>query len=160
MPINFIPINYYGIGAPLENLSIVGLNKIIRKIVKSLNKLGQDITLMNSVPNKSIIMWSNSINTIPNGWVYCDGNNGTPNLVHLFVVGASDILPPGTTGGTIVHNHTIELETQKSEDIYPIQVQDGGTSVSEKSHTHKVKGSTASSLHIPPFYALVYIMKL
>lgn len=40
-----------------------------------------------STPSGSIIMWSGT--KIPYGWVVCDGNNGTPNLVGKFVKAVS-----------------------------------------------------------------------
>ena len=32
-----------------------------------------------------IIMWHGSIDTIPEGWYLCDGNNGTPDLIGKFI---------------------------------------------------------------------------
>lgn len=40
------------------------------------------------IPSHGIILWQGSIATIPSGWYLCDGNNGTPNLVDRFIVGA------------------------------------------------------------------------
>lgn len=49
-----------------------------------------------AVPSGIIIMWSGS--TVPSGWYLCDGNNGTPNLLNKFVIGAGGTLSPGATG--------------------------------------------------------------
>jgi microcystin-dependent protein len=35
-----------------------------------------------------IILWAGSYDTIPPGWVLCDGTNGTPNLIDRFILGA------------------------------------------------------------------------
>jgi hypothetical protein len=35
-----------------------------------------------------IIMWSGDKSNIPDGWVICDGNNGTPDLTRKMVRGA------------------------------------------------------------------------
>lgn len=51
------------------------------------------------VPKGIIVMWSGSINTIPNGWVLCDGNNKTPNLTRRFIYGAGPDLAPNNPGG-------------------------------------------------------------
>jgi len=63
-----------------------------------------------------IILWSDSIATIPSGWVICDGNNGTPNLTDRFVIHAdadsSGTRDVGDTGGShtmIDHTHTDNL---------------------------------------------------
>lgn len=45
----------------------------------------------------SILYWSGSIDTIPEGWALCDGQNGTPDLRERFIVGASAELPIGPT---------------------------------------------------------------
>lgn len=48
----------------------------------------------------AIIMWSGSLGNIPAGWVLCDGNNGTPNLLDRFVKGIPNgSTEPGSTGG-------------------------------------------------------------
>ncbi len=52
------------------------------------------------VPSGVIAMWHGTIASIPSGWVICDGNNSTPNLLAKFVEGvATAATNPGTTGG-------------------------------------------------------------
>ena len=48
-----------------------------------------------------IVIWNGAANAIPTGWALCDGNNGTPNLVAKFIIGAagSGSYQPGYTGG-------------------------------------------------------------
>ena len=36
---------------------------------------------LGTVPAGGIIMWAGTIANIPTGWLICDGNNGTPNLL-------------------------------------------------------------------------------
>ena len=43
----------------------------------------------------------------PIGWVYCDGNGGTPNLVDKYLIGASTGADAGGTGGTTTNIHTL-----------------------------------------------------
>lgn len=50
-------------------------------------------------PVGGIIAWSGAINTIPAGWVLCDGANGTPDLRNRFIVGAGSTYAVGATGG-------------------------------------------------------------
>ena len=47
-----------------------------------------------------ILMWSGSIDTIPKGWVLCNGQNGTPDLRNRFIVGAGSSYNVGATGGS------------------------------------------------------------
>ena len=45
-------------------------------------------------PVGGIVMWAGS--TVPSGWALCDGQNGTPNLIDKFIMGAT---ASGATGG-------------------------------------------------------------
>ena len=36
-----------------------------------------------------IMLWSGTIATVPTGWYFCNGSNGTPDLRDRFVIGAS-----------------------------------------------------------------------
>jgi hypothetical protein len=40
-----------------------------------------------SIPSGVIVAWSGTASDIPNGWVLCDGNNGTPDLLGRFIKG-------------------------------------------------------------------------
>jgi len=58
------------------------------------------------VPPGVIVAWSGVISSIPSGWLLCDGNNGTPNLIDRFLQGISTAATnPGTTGGS--HTKTV-----------------------------------------------------
>ena len=62
-----------------------------------------------------IVAWSGTVDSIPAGWVLCDGANGTPDLRDKFIVGArqddqgvAKTMVLGSlsqTGGSISHNH-------------------------------------------------------
>ena len=47
-----------------------------------------------------IVIWSGAVVDIPAGWALCDGNNGTPDLLSKFVVGAGGAMTPGQTATT------------------------------------------------------------
>ena len=57
------------------------------------------------MPIGTIIAWENT--TIPENWAVCDGNNGTPNMVGRFVMGASVDGDVRATGGSETHTHTM-----------------------------------------------------
>lgn len=67
-----------------------------------------------SVPRGVIVMWSGSIDSIPDGWALCDGTDGTPNLQDRFIVGAGAAYSVGAAGGAsannISHNHSIPTD--------------------------------------------------
>jgi hypothetical protein len=65
-------------------------------------------------PKGVIWLWSGSIDTIPDGWALCNGDNGTPDLRGRFVLGVNPNTKPvpGLTvrevnakGGSETHNH-------------------------------------------------------
>lgn len=87
------------------------------------------------IPSGIVCMWSGTSNNIPNGWLLCDGNNGTPDLRDRFIVGAGKDYNVGNTGGEVnhiltinempSHNHTLNLS--------------GLTTNETGGHTHAIK---------------------
>jgi len=106
-----------------------------------------------------IILWSGSVVSIPAGWHLCDGTLGTPDLREKFILGASVVTPPGTTGGVSGHTHN-KLVSSPSTTLPAGTDIAAGTDFNKIStvHTHTVTILTSSNT--PPFYALCYIMKL
>lgn len=51
------------------------------------------------IPKGGIIMWSGRENEVPEGWVLCNGSNGTPDLRGRFIVGEGNGYAHGATGG-------------------------------------------------------------
>ncbi|MBA7618329.1 hypothetical protein ES703_25650 [subsurface metagenome] len=55
-----------------------------------------------------IAMWHGTIASIPSGWLICDGENSTPNLLTRFIEGVATAgTDPGATGGESTHILTI-----------------------------------------------------
>ena len=112
--------------------------------VATLNSSGKvpaaqlDITPVDSIPVGGIIMWSGSIATIPPGWWLCDGTVGTPDLRDRFLVGAGNTYSPGNTGGAASHT----LTTAQLPSHAHAQ---GGSAVSNGSHTHSLTNGSAAS---------------
>lgn len=105
------------------------------------------------VPSGVIVEWRGSFATIPSGYVICNGSNGTPDLRDKFVIaanrddaGVAKTLVTGSltqSGGNIAHTHAIGTGDSYGED-------------GETASNVDISGSTS---HLPPYYALVYIMK-
>jgi len=92
-----------------------------------------------------IVMWHGTIANIPSGWVICDGNNSTPDLLAKFIQGvATAATNPGATGGNVSHTHSI-TRTEYS-------VSGAGVDLA----TADTTGSTDGR---PPFYDIAFIMK-
>ena len=52
-----------------------------------------------SIPKGAILPWYGNLNSIPNGFALCNGQNGTPDLRDRFIVGAGGSYGLGWTGG-------------------------------------------------------------
>lgn len=135
------------------------------------------------VPPKLIITWSGLLADIPIGWVLCDGNNGTPNLIAKFVRGAPDGDDSGVTGGEDTHvlteaelanhDHSFSESTHShiTHDFPPLDSQSGWDNQTRDfvgpftvgSNTSGVTidgaGGGASHENKPSYFELAYIMK-
>lgn len=141
-----------------------------------------------------IVAWSGPISDIPQGWVLCDGRNGTPDLRDKFIIGASqdDNAAAKTSingsllkeGGSISHDHSgaVGGHILTSRQLPPIVINipafspnQGGMGRSfqrgqdpadgiitftsngaSEAHAHSIEADE----HLPPFYALAFIMRL
>lgn len=97
---------------------------------------------VDSVPPGSIMMWSGLQSEKPEGWFFCDGDNGTPDLRNKFIYGAETAAASNwPTGGnlnnevTLTKNNIPELVSQNH--THPVNI-------TSKGHTH---GYTASSMN-------------
>ena len=130
--------------------------------------------LNNSIPSGVIMLWSGLSSNIPEGYVLCDGNNGTPNLTDKFVIGAGSTYPVGETGGESVHILTIDEMPKHSHKMKYDST--GWTAIRQSSGTNGIVENTTSSYdgqysteevgngnahnNMPPYYSLCYIMKI
>lgn len=57
------------------------------------------------VPAGAILMWAGLLADVPRGWALCNGTNGTPDLRDKFILGWTDAVEPGDTGGSAQHQH-------------------------------------------------------
>ena len=60
---------------------------------------GSALTGIESFLTGMIILWYGDTTNIPTGFVLCDGNNSTPDLTDIFVIGAGNSFNAGDTGG-------------------------------------------------------------
>jgi hypothetical protein len=104
------------------------------------------------VPVGGIVVWRDTVATIPAGWVYCDGENGTPDLRGMFVSGkaipgeASVVtgedtveIPPTTL---LPHDHTFTSSTVVPQHEHPLDLVSDNNLVQ---HTHSLTIGDASS---------------
>lgn len=109
-----------------------------------------------------IVLWSGALVDIPDGWVLCDGNNGTPDLRNRFIIGAGDTYAPGDSGGSTDHAHTgrvtVGTTTLGAGSVFASAYPNG-----QYSYNGWIVDPTCtihSQTTIPPYYSLAYIMHL
>lgn len=158
--------------------------------IATLDNIGGVITSIPQIqllPAGIIVQWSGTIGSIPAGWVLCDGQNGTPNLRDKFIVGAGTTYTVGQTGGTadavvVNHAHTAsspvtdpghlhgarfnpERGTFGSE-IHGALAGDPGRDTTTAftgitvNTTVNPTGVSGTNANLPPYYALLYIIKV
>ncbi len=128
-------------------------------------------TYTSLVPTGTIMAYNGS--TAPNGWVLCDGTNGTPNLKGRFILGSgsnADLSTRtlGQTGGaeTVTltvdqippHNHHFSGANSESQYKYINNSGDIARSTNAEADTNNTGGDKPHE-NMPPFYVLTYIMK-
>jgi hypothetical protein len=80
---------------------IAALEEAVAKLTSALNAL-----LTFFVPPEAIAVWAESPDVLPDGWAVCDGENGTPDLRGMFIMGA--VVGAGGQGGEESHGHSFE----------------------------------------------------
>lgn len=136
----------------------------------------------NRLPGGVIVMWSGKIQTIPQGWVLCDGNNGTPNLSDSFVLGYGKKELHATGGAESVeltvaqmpqHSHTGETSFKVNEPVFATERIFSNWPSANRKYANKTNpvnvkpvlnlkptGNGQPHDNMPPFYVLAYIMKI
>lgn len=134
-------------------------------------KIQQELSKIESIPSYAILAYSGTAETIPSGWAICDGQNGTPDLRGRFILGASDDYTVGDTGGSDTHTLTVDELPTHHHSVAGVTVTENGKGGSlfsggedEISPSTSVDTSDTGEGEaidiMPPYYALVYIMKL
>ena len=115
------------------------------------------ITGPGAVPRGVILMWTGDPARPPEGWAFCDGSNGTPDMRARFPVGAdSGSFQLKQPGGELSHNHAIKhqmpLKAWRKADGEAFEVLTPGSQL--------IDCNTHHASHLPPFLPLHFIMKL
>lgn len=63
-------------------------------------RYSKNVDTGSGVPSGGIIPWFGNVADIPDGFVLCNGTNGTPDLRNRFIVGAGSSYSLSTIGGT------------------------------------------------------------
>ena len=102
------PIHSHAIGYASSTLSSVSADAFVASATNDIPHRKYPVIQSSGgrlVPG-IIAVWRGTLATIPAGWVLCDGTNGTPNLLGVFVKGAnSQLSDVGDSGGSAGHAH-------------------------------------------------------
>jgi hypothetical protein len=121
--------------------------------------VGTQSAVGTTIPSGLISIWSGAIGAIPSGWFLCDGTNGTPNLLNMFVVGAGSTYSVGGTGGStdaivVSHTHTATSTSSVTDPGHhhnyttPSSGSGGGFSAAGSASTTNQTATTTSSTGI------------
>lgn len=109
-----------------------------------------------------ICIWAGAVVDIPAGWSLCDGNNGTPDLRGVFVIGAGGTYNPDDAGGSINHTHGFTGDGH-AHSIPNTNACPGAAANlclnGTETGSQAAAGTTDADGVLPPYYALCFIMK-
>ena len=117
-----------------------------------------------------IMMYNGS--SAPSGWAICNGSNGTPDLRDRFIVGTGSSYSLGNTGGansvtlTVAqmpsHKHDTTIDNSLVHPSFGgVNFSNGGAGTYQgTTFTMSNQGGGQSHENRPPYYALMFIMKL
>ena len=168
-----VSISKIKVGNNVYNLKDDAARKSIDTINDDLNTIKTKIEGLGNIISGMIMLWSGSSDNIPDGWVLCNGENGTPDLTDKFVIGAGGTYNSGDTGGESAHVLTIDEMPKHSHKMKYDSI--GWTAIRQSSGTNGIVENTTSSYdgqysteevgngnrhnNMPPYYALCFIMK-
>lgn len=106
----------------------------------------------------TIELWSGALIDIPQGWVLCDGNNGTPDLRDHFSLTAGPVHPIDDNLNQPLHRHDFTSATHTH--IIPLnsQLDTASPSFDRFLDTTPASGTTNFETQFPPYYSLAFVM--
>ncbi|MFZ3032267.1 MAG: hypothetical protein WA082_04480 [Candidatus Moraniibacteriota bacterium] len=118
------------------------------------------------VPSGGIILWSGLISAIPAGYVFCNGASSTPDMRGLFALcpgqDSGGTYDTGDTGGEATHVLTTAEMPAHTHPQSWAPSNNSGTGGGGPDAGSVATGSTGGGgahNNMPPFKALVYMMK-
>ena len=126
--------------------------KINNTIEKEMAKINQTDFSKMILPSHIIIAWYPASDAkVPEGWAICDGSQGTPDLREKFIMGTNSMQEVGKRGGAKDHTHRLHRSQIKKYGAAP---QSNGVEF------EIFKSTVVESSNLPPYFKMIYIMKL
>lgn len=144
----------------------------------------QNNTGGDDLPVGIIVLWIQTLATIPSGWNLCDGTLSTPDLRGQYVKGATTLAGVGGTGGSLSHGHTATGHTHPvASHSHTItqnagagsNINAGSTNCATTAHTHDSGWASTGAASLtsgsgtptvdnqtdtqPPFYTVAFLQK-
>ena len=139
-----------------------------------------NLTSVPTLPIGGIIMWSGGASNFDStgkgtgsmvGWALCNGNNNTPDLQDIFIVGAGNLYAAGSSGGEAqvtltvdqIPPHTHQSPSHDGGNTYHNGLSVYATDRPQSGDHPFTSGTTGGGLphtNLPPYYALYYMMRI
>jgi hypothetical protein len=119
-------------------------------------------SMAHAVPEGTIIAWYAKNKPIPQGWVVCNGTNGTPDLRNRFLRGTGDPANIGKSGGASQHHHSVTTTFPggdwKGSDWHWGETpwRNGPNPVKGES---SATATTTDADNVPPYMEIIFLMK-
>ncbi|NOY61082.1 MAG: hypothetical protein GXO75_19395 [Calditrichaeota bacterium] len=127
--------------------------KINKTIEKEMSKINPTDFSKMILPSHVIIAWypKSSDTKVPEGWAVCDGSQGTPDLREKFIMGTKSMQEVGKRGGAKSHSHRLHRS----------QIRKYGAAPQSNGVEFEIfKSTVVESSNLPPYFKMIYIMKL
>ena len=146
--------------------------------------VGGTLSGLGTFPVGGIVIWRGSVDSIPDGWKLCNGQNGTPDLRDRFIAGAGGEYAVGAKGGEKTHALSMdEMPSHRHEwvgDDALAGIEPGASEAIRVTTTRydaesKLSSDPSWASHVyatssvggggghenrPPYYALCFIMRV
>jgi hypothetical protein len=115
----------------------------------------------NAFPVGTILPYAGPVFTLPDGWVRCNGDQNTANLVGRVPIGTDVIEQARTQIGSAKHTHgfTKGQATAKDTGGFGVQEAGSGWTGSAGGHAHALAGVVSDEADNMPLATLVYFIQ-
>ncbi len=115
---------------------------------------------VHSTEHGTIYGWTGNPLFVPDGFVVCNGQNSTPDLRDRFVPGALNVYSVGEKNGVSVHVHSFTSDNHPHNLGAGTEIPNASAPFDNFTDPKPATGTTFGGPTEPPYYALIFLMKL